>query len=164
MPGWAGIILISAATLLITIFGYGIVHIYEKFAWIPCFVIFLIVLAEFSYSGDFSNVPMGVGLSETGSALSFAASVFGFAAGWTSIAADYTVYQPVNSSRRLIFAWTFAGLAFPLLFTQMLGATIATAMVANAGDNDYSDSYKSSHIGGLIGAVIVPRLGRFGEF
>lgn len=164
MPGWAGIIVISASTLLITIFGYKIVHIYEKFAWIPCFVIFLIVLGEFSYSGNFSNIPMGVGLSEAGSALSFAASVFGFAAGWTSIAADYTVYQPVSRSRRSVFAWTFAGLAFPLLFTQMLGATIATAMVENGGDNVYSDKYRSSHIGGLIAAVIVPPLGPFGRF
>jgi len=47
---------------------------------------------------------MGVGKAEAGAALSFAASVFGFATGWTSYAADYTVYQPVGRSRMPFFA------------------------------------------------------------
>lgn len=164
MPGWAGIILIAAATFLITLFGYKVVHTYERYSWIPCFIIFLIVIGEFAHSGHFSNIPMGVGLSEAGSALSFAASVFGFATGWTSYAADYTVYQPVGRSRKSVFIWTYAGLAFPLLFTEMLGAAVATAMAANEGNNVYIDGYHSSGIGGLLAAVIVPPLGRFGQF
>jgi len=107
---------------------------------------------------------MGVGKAEAGSALSFAASIFGFATGWTSYAADYTVYQPVNRSRKSVFIWTFAGLIFPLLFTEMLGAAVATAMAANGGDNVYMEGYHSSGIGGLLAAVIVPPLGRFGQF
>jgi len=164
MPGWAGIIVIAVATFLVTLFGYKIVHTYERYSWIPCFIIFLIILGEFIHSGHFINIPMGVGISEAGSALSFAASVFGFATGWTSYAADYTVYQPVGRSRRSIFAWTFAGLSFPLLFTEMLGAAVATAMAANDGKNLYMDGYESSGIGGLLAAVIVPPLGKFGQF
>lgn len=164
MPGWAGIILIAAATFLITLFGYKVVHTYERYSWIPCFIIFLIVIGEFAHSGNFSNIPMGVGLSEAGSALSFAASVFGFATGWTSYAADYTVYQPVGRSRKSVFIWTYAGLAFPLLFTEMLGAAVATAVAAHDGKNVYNDGYHSSGIGGLLAAVIVPPLGRFGQF
>lgn len=107
---------------------------------------------------------MGVGKSEAGAALSFAASVFGFATGWTSYAADYTVYQPVGRSRKSVFLWTFAGLIFPLLFTEMLGAAVATALSANDGKNVYMDGYSSSHIGGLLAAVLVPAFGRFGQF
>lgn len=164
MPGWAGILVIAVSTFLITLFGYKIVHTYERYSWIPCLIIFLIVLGEFAHSGHFENIPMGVGKAEAGSALSFAASVYGFATGWTSYAADYTVYQPVGRSRKSIFLWTFAGLSFPLLFTQMLGAAVATAMAANDGDNVYMDGYGSSGIGGLLAAVIVPPLGKFGQF
>lgn len=164
MPGWAGILVIAAATFLVTLFGYKIVHAYERYSWIPCLIIFLIILGEFAHSGDFYNIPMGTGISEAGSCLSFAASVFGFATGWTSYAADYTVYQPVHRSRKSVFLWTFAGLAFPLLFTEMLGAAVATAMYANNGDNVYYSGYKSSGIGGLVAAVIVPPLGKFGQF
>ncbi|PBP22429.1 purine-cytosine permease [Diplocarpon rosae] len=164
MPGWAGIIVIAAATFLVTLFGYKIVHTYERYSWIPSFVIFMIVLGEFARSGHFYNIPMGVGISEAGSALSFAASVFGFATGWTSYAADYTVYQPIDRPRKSIFCWTYAGLLFPLLFTEMLGAAVATAMAANDGDNIYMEGYSSAHIGGLLAAVIVPPLGTFGKF
>ncbi|PQE29986.1 purine-cytosine permease protein [Rutstroemia sp. NJR-2017a WRK4] len=164
MPGWAGVIVIAAATFLVTLFGYKIVHTYERYSWIPCFIIFLIVLGEFAHSGHFTNIPMGVGKSEAGACLSFAASVYGFATGWTSYAADYTVYQPVGRSRVSVFFWTFAGLIFPLLFTEMLGAAVATSMAANGGDNVYMTGYESSGIGGLLAAVIVPPLGKFGQF
>lgn len=164
MPGYAGIILIAACTFIITCFGYKIVHMYERYSWMPCLVIFLIILGTFAKSGNFQNIPMAVGKSGAGAALSFAASVFGFATGWTSYAADYTVYQPVSRPRKTVFIGTWLGLIFPLLFTEMLGATVATAMAANDGDNIYMDGYNKSHIGGLIAAVIVPSLGKFGQF
>ena len=104
---------------------------------------------------------MGAGAAEAGGVLSFASSVFGFATGWTSYAADYTVYQPVGSSRVKVFLWTWAGLIFPLCFTEMLGLAVATAVTA---DPAYEDSYKASGIGGLLAAVLFPPLGRFGEF
>jgi len=43
----------------------------------------------------------------------------------------------------------------------MLGAAVATAMAANT---DYLDGYQTSGIGGLLAAVVVPPLGRFGQF
>lgn len=161
LPGWAGIIIIAAATFLVTLFGYKVVHAYEYYSWLPSFIIFLIVLGEFAHSGTFSNIPMGVGNSEAGSILSFAASVFGFGTGWTSYAADYTVYQPVNVSRLKIYLWTFGGLMFPLLFTEMLGLAVMTASVHT---ESYAAGYKASGIGGLLAAVLFPPLGRFGQF
>ncbi|RDW73231.1 hypothetical protein BP6252_07138 [Coleophoma cylindrospora] len=161
MPGWAGILVIAAGTFLITLFGYKVVHIYERWSWIPCFIIFLIVLGQFAHSGQFNNIPMGTGKAEAGNVLSFAASVFGFATGWTSYAADYTVYMQEKTSRASVFWWTFAGLIFPLLFTEMLGAAVMTASVNNV---EYAQGYSDSGIGGLLSAVLVPRFGAFGRF
>ncbi|KAI9773146.1 MAG: purine-cytosine permease [Geoglossum simile] len=161
LPGFASIIIIAAGTFLVTLFGYKVVHAYEKWSWIPCFIIFLIVLGEFAHSGKFENIPMGFGKSEAGSVLSFAASVYGYATGWTSYAADYTVYQPVNQSRAKVFLWTFGGLIFPLLFTEMLGAAVATATVNTPA---YAEAYTHGHVGGLLGAVLFEPLGGFGKF
>ncbi|KAI9717877.1 MAG: hypothetical protein M1812_004404 [Candelaria pacifica] len=161
VPGYAGIIIIAACTFIVTCFGYKIVHAYEFWTWIPCFIIFLIVLGEFAHSGKFSNLPMGVGNSEAGSVLSFAASVYGFGTGWTSYAADYTVYQPANTSPIKVYFWVFAGLIFPLLFTEMLGIAVMTASMATPS---YADGYEKSGIGGLLAAVLFPPLGRFGQF
>ncbi|OTA99396.1 hypothetical protein M426DRAFT_325155 [Hypoxylon sp. CI-4A] len=162
VPGWAGILVISVATLVICTFGYRIVHAYERWSWIPMFVIFLIVLGTFARAGEFDGLlPLAAGPAEAGSVLSFAASVYGFATGWTSYAADYTVYQPVDRPRRAVFGWTFAGLFVSLCFTELLGAAVGTAMATNDG---YLSAYSDAHIGGLLAQVLVPRLGRFGEF
>ncbi|KAJ2990413.1 hypothetical protein NUW58_g2961 [Xylaria curta] len=162
VPGYAGILVIAFSTLFICAFGYKLVHIYERWSWIPSFIVLLIVLGLFARSGDFdAKLPLASGPAEAGAVLSFAASVFGFATGWTAYAADYTVYQSVNRSRASVFFWTFAGLLFPLVFTELLGAAVATAIASNPA---YSDAYSISGVGGLLAQVLAPPLGRFGEF
>ncbi|KAK8103916.1 purine-cytosine permease [Apiospora kogelbergensis] len=161
-PGWAGILIIALATLFICAFGYKIVHLYERWSWIPSFVIFLIVLGIFAHSGQFSSkLPLATGAAEAGSILSFAASIYGYATGWTSYAADYTVYQPATTKPTKVFLWTFAGLFFPLCFTELLGAAVMTAASSNPV---YQAAYNESKVGGVLAAVLVPPLGRFGEF
>lgn len=168
IDGYAGIIIIAAATFIVTLFGYKVVHLYEFWSWIPSFIVFLIVIGEFAHSGAFKKIPMGMGNAEAGSVLSFAASVFGFGTGWTSLAADYTVYQPRTVPRVKVFAWTFGGLVFPLLFTEILGLAVATATDPPSKDgfvNPYYDGYNgSAKVGGLLAAVLFPPLGRFGQF
>ncbi|KAJ0165907.1 Purine-cytosine permease fcyB [Colletotrichum tanaceti] len=162
MPGWAGILVIAISTLIICTFGYRIVHTYERFSWAPCAIIFLIVLGVFANSGKFNSMlPLNSGPAEAGAVLSFAASVYGFATGWTSYASDYTCYYPASTSRLKIFLVTFSGLFFTLCFTELLGAAVMTASVS---DPTYSAAYANSGIGGLLAAVLVTRLGGFGQF
>jgi NCS1 nucleoside transporter family len=164
VPGFAGIIIIAVCTFFVTLFGYKVVHAYEFWSWIPTFIVFLIVLGVFAHSGDFQNLPMGVGTSEMGSVLSFGSVIYGFATGWTSYAADYTVYQPSNQNRKKVFLSTWLGLIVPLLFTEMLGVAVMTATAINDGDNSYMAGYKDSGTGGLLAAVLFPHLGGFGKF
>ncbi|KAL9091087.1 MAG: hypothetical protein Q9165_005014 [Trypethelium subeluteriae] len=164
VPGFAGIIIIAVCTFVVCLFGYKVVHAYEFWSWIPTLIIFLIVLGEFAHSGAFVNIPMSVGTSELGGVLSFGATVFGFGTGWTSYAADYTVYQPATQSRRKVFLWTWLGLIIPLLFCEMLGVAIMTATDINNGDNIYQAGYDQSAVGGLLAAVLFPPLGNFGKF
>lgn len=164
VPGWAGVIIIAFLTFAITIFGYKIVHVYEFWSWIPTFIIFLITLGVFAHTGDFRNIAWETGSSEMGAVLSFGATVYGFATGWTSYAADYTVYQPSSQSRVKVFIFTFVGLAIPLLFTEFLGIAVMTATEINGGDNIYSTGYADSGTGGLLGAVLIHNTGTFGKF
>ncbi|CAI7585945.1 unnamed protein product [Penicillium bialowiezense] len=163
VPGFAGILIITFCTLFITFAGYKVVHAYEYWSWIPTCIVFFIVLGMFAHSGDFVNIPMGVGMSELGSCLSFGSTVYGFATGWTSYAADYTVYQPKTQSRRLVFFSAWLGLIVPLIFTQFLGIAVMSATDLNGGVNKYAAGYEASQNGGLIGAVLEP-LGGFGKF
>jgi len=161
VPGWAGIIVIAAGTFIVTCFGYKAVHWYEMISWVPCLAVFLILLGVFVHTGDFSNLPMGTGSVEAGAILSFAASVFGFATGWTSYASDYTCYQPARTSRTKIFIYVYGALILTLCFTEMLGLAIATATVNNPA---YAAAYEDNAIGGLLAQVLFPHLGGFGKF
>src|SRR5256884_2189219 len=44
IPAWVGILIIAALTTLVSIYGYRYVHRYERYAWIPMVIIFLIIL------------------------------------------------------------------------------------------------------------------------
>src|SRR5947209_17254607 len=44
VPRWAGILVIALLTTLVSIYGYRYVHRYERYAWIPMAIIFLILL------------------------------------------------------------------------------------------------------------------------
>ena len=166
VPGYAGILIIAFCTFLVTLFGYKIVHTYEFWSWLPATIIFLITLGVFAHSGDFKNLEWSTGTAEMGSVLSFGAVIYGFATGWTSYAADYTVYHPSNRSRTKVFFATWLGLIVPLLFCEMLGVAIFSA--ANYHDktdhNRYKAGYNTSNTGGLLGAVLIYNLGGFGKF
>lgn len=164
LPGSVGIIIIAVCTLFVAFFGYKVVHAYEYWSWIPTGIVFMVVFGTFAHSGDFRNVSFGVGTSEAGKILSFGSAIFGFGTGYTSLAADYTVYQPANRPRRKVFIATFVGIFPTLMFTQLLGAAIATALTINGGNNIYQDGYNQSGIGGLLNAVLQPHVGDFGKF
>ncbi|OQD74059.1 hypothetical protein PENDEC_c012G06732 [Penicillium decumbens] len=163
VPGYAGILIITFCTLFITFAGYKVVHAYEYWSWIPTCIVFFIVLGTFAHSGDFRNLPMETGTSELGGVLSFGSTIYGFATGWTSYAADYTVYQPATRSRRKVFGATWLGLIIPLFFTEMLGIAVITATDLNGGNNKYQAGWLASGNGGLLAAVLEP-LGGFGKF
>jgi NCS1 nucleoside transporter family len=165
VPGFAGVLIVAFCTFVVCTFGYKVVHAYEFFSWIPVTVIFLVTLGVFVHSGDFFNLSWETGTAEMGDILSFGAVVYGFATGWASYAADYTVYQPATQSRRKVFFWTWLGLVIPLLFTEMLAIAILSATSPDFhATNRYDLGYQASGAGGLLGAVLIPPLGAFGKF
>ncbi|KAK7204027.1 purine-cytosine permease FCY2 [Myxozyma melibiosi] len=162
LPAWGGVIVISAGGLFITIFGYKIVHFYERWAWIPTAIIFLIVIARLKISGAFTAGTMGTGRAEAGAVLSFGASLYGFATGWATFACDFVVYQRKDTSKTKIFFSIICGLGFPLCFCEILGAACMSGTLSNA---DFLAQYNNNGTGGLLFAILVDdSLHGFGQF
>ncbi|KAK9466174.1 permease for cytosine/purines, uracil, thiamine, allantoin-domain-containing protein [Lipomyces arxii] len=160
LPPWVGAIVISVITMIVTLFGYKTVHIYEKWSWIPTFIIFLIVIARFTMSGNFTARTMGSGRIEAGNVLSFGSAIFDYATGWASFASDYVIYQPKSTPKTRIFLGIVGGLGFPLMFCMILGAACMTGTLrlnaANYGDNA---------VGGLFYSIFIQdSLHGFGQF
>lgn len=136
---------------------------YDRWSWLPVFIVFLIVASELGRSGNFRTLPpLRTGHSEAGSLLSFAASTFGSAIGWTSSAPYYTVYQPARASRCVIFGWTLLGDFFSIVFSQPPSAAVMTASASRGsdslGDHPYAQAYDNK-VGELIATVLVPSFG-----
>lgn len=162
MPGWAGILVIAFITLVVGGFGYNVVHKYQRWSWIPMFIIYLIVLGVFAQSGQFDSLlPLESGHAEAGRVLSFGSTVFSAATGLCAYASDYTVYQPGSSPRTAIFLWSFSGLVLPLIFVETLGCAVGTATVRV---DSFAHAWEDAGVGGLLGEVLMPALGGFGSF
>ncbi|KAG0677744.1 purine-cytosine permease [Kluyveromyces marxianus] len=145
-PPWAGCLIIVFSTIIVTFFGYRVIHAYEKYSWVPNFVVFLVIIARLAKSGNFANGPWGGGADTAAGVLSFGSSIFGFASGWTTYASDYTVYMPRTTNKKKVFICLVLGLAFPLLFSMILGAAAMACALNNARWNAL---YKSHSVGGL---------------
>ncbi|KAJ7715876.1 permease for cytosine/purines, uracil, thiamine, allantoin-domain-containing protein [Mycena metata] len=159
----AGVVIVAIITLALGMLGYKYVHIYEKWSWIPTAITFFIVLG--CAAKEFVNVPMGTGQAEASNVLSFMGVIFGFAVGWVSLASDYNVYQPAETPAWKTFAWTYAGLIFPLVLIQWLGAAVMCVAGGVAPSNDaWTAAFASDELGGLLGAVLIPVVGNFGKF
>ena len=161
-PLWAGCLVIIGATVIVTFFGYGVIHSYEKWAWVPNFAVFLVIIARLAKSKKFVLGEWTSGPTTAGNVLSFGSTIYGFAAGWTTYAADYTVYMPRKTNKYKIFFSLVVGLATPLFFTMILGAAVAMAAI---GDPVWKAYYDQNSIGGLTFAVLVPNsVHGFGQF
>lgn len=162
LPSWGGILVIIIGSVLITLFGYRVLHAFEKYTWIPNTIIFLITAIQMGRSKTFTYGTMGTGATEAGNVLSFGATVYGFATGWTSYAADYTVYMPKRTSKVKLFLSVMGGLNFPLMLAMILGAACATGTLTS---DRFADSYSNTGIGGLFYAILVENsLHGFGQF
>lgn len=161
LPPWAGCLIIMLLTMIISIFGYKIIHTYEKYSWVPNFAVFLVIIARLSHSNSFVMNSDNLG-ADVGNVLSFGSVVFGFAAGWTTYASDYTTYMPRSTNKIKVFTFLLAGLAFPLFFTMILGAACAMGTQTNT---TWLQNYSDHSVGGLLYSILVQdSLHGFGSF
>ncbi|GAA5922195.1 hypothetical protein JCM3775_003526 [Rhodotorula graminis] len=163
LPEPAGIVIIALITLFVALFGYKYVHAIERYSSIPVFVIFLIMLGQ---AGRFMHGGYGgVGEAEAASVLSFGGTIAGFSLGWTSLAADYTVYQRANTANWKIFLSTYVGLNVPLVFVESLGALMMSTLdVKETWAAVAKNADGSTNLGGLLGAPLIGPMGGFGRF
>jgi NCS1 nucleoside transporter family len=128
LPNWAALLILAALTTIVSVFGYFIVHRYERFAWIPMFLLFGYVF--YAASPHFNvAIPASVtGMALFSSVMTFGGAIFGFAVGWTSYAADYTRRQPAATPASKVFTYAFLGVTIPCIVLETLGALLATSL------------------------------------
>jgi NCS1 nucleoside transporter family len=150
LPTSVAVLIIALLAIVVVMFGYKIVHLYERYSWMITLVCFCII-AGFG-AKHFVNAPMGTGATEISNVLSFGTSIIGFQISWAPIAADFCVYMREDRKTWQVFAWTYHGLFWSQFFVELLGVGLMTAV---AGSKAFSDAYDNTGVGGVVGQVFV---------
>lgn len=152
IPSWLGLLILAALTTVVSVFGYFIVHRYERYAWIPMFLLFGYVF--FVASPHFNiAIPASVtGLALFSSVMTFGGAIFGFAIGWTSYAADYTRRQPASTSASKVFTYAMLGVTVPCIILETLGALLATTFKSLP---DAGTLIAGNLGGGIVASIVV---------
>ncbi|KAJ9192177.1 hypothetical protein DTO164E3_8513 [Paecilomyces variotii] len=162
LPPWAAIIIMTVGTLFVTALGYKAIHLFERWAWIPTFLVTFVIIARVKISGSFSPGYMSAGRAEAGAVLSYGAALFGNASGWTLFACDYTAYMKTTTSKLKLSCSVMFGCLFTTMFLQLVGVSAAACLNSNPV---YKKMYDEFGAGGLFYAILVEdSLGRFGQF
>ncbi|HZR42365.1 MAG TPA: cytosine permease [Ktedonobacteraceae bacterium] len=150
IPSWGGILIIAVLTTLVSIYGYRYIHRYERYAWIPMAILFVVLFI--GSASNFKAVPTpAFNLAEIVSLITFGGAVYGFATGWSSYAADYNVNQPEETPASRVFWLTFLGVFVPCVLLETLGVAL-TSVPAWAG----KFASGGGNVGDLLSAAVGP--------
>ena len=142
-----GCVIISIVSYVVSVFGYSVIHTFEKYFWIMTFILVIVLMGEFGKHIDASAPGEDFGLALAGTWLSFFSINFSSASGWCSIAADYYCNYPVTMKKWKVFALTFFGVLIPTTFITVIGACLGNAQASYA---PYGATYEAHGLGGLL--------------
>jgi purine-cytosine permease-like protein len=159
-----GCVIIALGSSVINFCGLKAILYYEKYAWLVFFIVFMIMYgmaaphavitphATITTPGPEMGTEMR-GAELAGNVLSLLSVVYGSSCSWATIAADYYVHYPINTSKVKVFTLCTLGIAIPTCIGMVLGCCISSTM---AVDQDWSSAYEEG-LGYLIQKILFPR-------
>ena len=122
LPKALCLVFVVLAQILIGSVGHNLVQVFERYAFPPLAVIFVlasvIILAKSHPGAPIKGVPGGF-LITVGAA-------FGYAAGWNPYATDYTRYFRPDADRRATALWAGLGVFVSCTILEIVGAASMT--------------------------------------
>ena len=149
-----GIVILAVVALFISFVGLNAILVYERYAWMIFFVIFMIIYGETGRYVDNESPATAEGLTLSGSLLSLLAVVYGSSASWCTMASDYYVHYPANVNRVKVFLMTTLGIALPTCIPMIAGCVVASAF---KNKQEWQSAYEDQGLGYLIQDMLHPR-------
>ena len=148
MPFWLGLLIILALQGLIGVFGYEVLHTYQRWMTVVLGLMFLVLTVKIASIGNFSAPATAHGPALVGGFLLMVTLAISFVITWAPYASDYTRYMKPTSSRAGVFWATLAGIVISSVWLEVLG--LAAASVAT---NQTSAGIRTIMGGGALGAL-----------
>ncbi|CCM02509.1 uncharacterized protein FIBRA_04611 [Fibroporia radiculosa] len=152
-----GIVIIAVISLLVSFCGYKVLTWYERIAWIPVVIVYVVALG---IGGKHLDNPPAAEPATASAILTFASTIAGFVITYAPISSDYTIYFTPDVPSWKIFTYSYLGLNLPIITIQCLGAA---AVVAAPAVPSWNAGYNNGNVGGLLEAMLSPS-GNFGKF
>ncbi|KAJ7596499.1 NCS cytosine-purine permease [Mycena floridula] len=152
-----GIVIIACISLLVSFCGYKVLNWYERVAWIPVLIVFLVALGV---GGKHIQSVPSVEPASAATILSFGSTVAGFVITYSSLGSDFTSYFRPDVSSWRIFLYSYFGFLLPIVTLQCLGAAVAASAPFVPS---WEQGYENGNVGGLLEAMLRPT-GKFGKF
>ncbi|KAF1985391.1 hypothetical protein K402DRAFT_334627 [Aulographum hederae CBS 113979] len=152
-----GIVIIAVISDVISIFGFKLIHTFEKYSWIATFILFLVLIGQAAphVHPEAPEEDGDSGLLFAGNFLTILAINFSNASGWCSMAADYYCHFPSTTPFWKTFTLTFWGVVIPTCFSVIIGCCLGNAAIT-AAYPPYAEAYEQHGLGGLIATVYHP--------
>ena len=149
-----GIIILAVVALVISFVGLKAILVWERYAWICFFIIFMIFFGEVGKYADNTTPSSLTGKDLSGTVLSLIAIVYGSSCSWCTMASDYYVHYPSNISRVKVFLMTTFGIAIPTSIGMVAGCVVASSLNNRP---DWKETYENDGVGFLIQEMLYPR-------
>ncbi|KZT39428.1 purine-cytosine permease [Sistotremastrum suecicum HHB10207 ss-3] len=157
-----GIVIVAVLSLIISFCGYQVINWYERVAWFPVLIVYLIALGVSGH--HLHEAPPPATPATAGTILSFASTLAGFVLTYSPLMSDYTCYLRADVSSWKVFFYTYLGLLVPVVIIQTLGAAFACALPAVPAWSTAYDSDGGGNVGGLLLSILEPAGTNFGKF
>ena len=130
-----GLIIIVLLQTALAFFGHNLVQAFERFSFPVLAVIFLAASVMIFVHADIGNASVAAeGVGGLGGFLLTVGTSFGYAAGWTPYAADFTRYLPSSASPARTGFYAAAGLFTACVLLEVVGAAAVTTGEASLAD------------------------------
>ena len=153
-----GIAIVALCAMLISFFGFKILHWYETVAWAPSLL--MITIAAGCGGPHLASQTPPPGPATPAAVLSFGMIVASYMMPWACLASDFTTYFDPAASAWRVFAYGFTGVAIPTVLLMTLGAAVGGAV---GSVPSWQAGYDSNMVGGVLAAMLEPA-GGFGSF
>ena len=130
-----------------------------RYAFVPQLIAIFVLIGSAGRNFDTSATSVGPAGTITANRCSFFALIFASVIGFTAIGADFYVYYPTTTSKRVTFLMTWSAIWLPTIFCNIVGVAIATGVSTTPG---WADAYSISS--GALLLACYEGLGGFGGF
>ncbi|KAI9737566.1 MAG: hypothetical protein M1834_009721 [Cirrosporium novae-zelandiae] len=149
-----GVVIIALVGLVVSFIGLRAVLTFDQYAWIPIFIVFMVIYGEAGRFADTKTPSALAGVSFSAACLNLFSVCYGSSASWSSIVSDYYVHYPVDTHKWKIFILTTLGITIPTCIGMVAGCCVASTMGV---DEEWLDTYENDGLGYLIQMILYPR-------